>query len=196
MPKRKKSKSPKVSLRTKILLVLGLILILIPSIFYLNQTIQLMYVVPEVPEAPAPADKPAAPLPTEVNIPRIRLSLPIEEAAIKNNTWEVAGTGVSHLNVSASPGEKAPIILYAHNTRQRFGPIRWLKKGDDVSLMTSDKKTHKYLVTRTVTVSPDKLSVFFSRKDETLYLFTCDGFADLKRFIVIAEPVTASSSAR
>lgn len=184
------------SFRTKLLFAVGLSLVLIPSFFYLNQTIQLMFFVPKVQKVTAQENFAS---PIAITIPRVRINLPVEQTAITNNVWEVSGRGASHLKDSASPGQEGPIILYGHNTRDRFGPIRWLSQGDAIYLATNDNKQHKYLIMETVQVNPDQLSIFFSRQTETLYLYTCDGFADLKRFIIIAQPEkqpTASPSAQ
>jgi LPXTG-site transpeptidase (sortase) family protein len=190
-PKASSSYSPIFSRRTKILLFSGLFLILVPLAFYLHQSIQLMFFVPEVPtRTQAQEAVRHISLPTEIAIPAISLTLPVEQTALRNNTWGISAIGVSHLDVSASPGESGPIIMYGHNTNSRFGPIRWLKKGSEIQITTSDKKTHRYTITETLQVNPDELSVFFRRKGETLYLYTCDGVADLKRYIVVAEPKT------
>lgn len=175
--------------RTKLLLFTGLFLLLFSGFYYLNQTIQLTYFVPNT---PTDLSKMAttSPLPVEISIPSVSLTLPVSETNISNNTWQIAEKGASHLAVSASPSEAGPVIMYAHNTDNKFGPIRWLKKGDEIIITTMDNKIHTYAVTDMVTTDPSALSVFFTRNEETLYLFTCVGFADLKRFVVIAEPKT------
>lgn len=182
------------SLRTRILLFTGLILLLIPLAFYVNQTIQLMYVVPEVPTKTQSQEARVYPKPVEIFIPAVHLSQLIHETTIQNNSWQISRFGISHLAVSASPGENGPIILYGHNTKNTFGPIRWLNKGDEIILKTDDAALHAYRIVETVKTDPKELSVFFKREDEALYLFTCDGFADLKRYIVIAEPIASSSA--
>jgi LPXTG-site transpeptidase (sortase) family protein len=184
--------TPIFSRRTKILLFTGLFLMLIPLVFYINQTAQLMFFVPAVPEKVAASVY--YPAPTHIDIPKVSISLPIEETVITNHVWGIAPDAVSHLSASVNPGETGPIILYAHNTNDRFGPIRWLSLGDTVLITNKDGKEFTYRVTETVRTDPNELSVFFKRKSETLYLFTCDGFADLQRYIIIAEP-TATPSA-
>jgi LPXTG-site transpeptidase (sortase) family protein len=195
MPKTKKSASrktkssprpPRFSRRTLILLALGITLLFIPSIFYLNQSIQLMFFTPHVSNVTVHAAKS---VPTHLSIPTIKLSLPIAQTTITKNSWEVSNDAVSHLQISANPGNPGPIIMYSHNTNDRFGPIRWLKKGNEIIVTTKDGSSHRYRVSETKIVNPDELSVFFTRDTETLFLYTCDGFADLKRFIVIAEPI-------
>jgi LPXTG-site transpeptidase (sortase) family protein len=167
---------------------------IIPLLFYINQTVQLMYNVPEVPKQQRKSlTQKSLPIPIHVNIPKVRIDLPVAETKITNDTWGIAENEASHLSVSARPGEAGPIILYAHNTNNRFGPIRWLHKGDKIEIITADKRIHTYIISESIKSSPDQLSIFFKRKSETLYLFTCDGFADLKRYIIIADPIPAAT---
>lgn len=174
------------SFLTKALLGTGVILIIISSFFYINEFVQLSFFTPKVP--PTVVQRHFS-RPVEINIPSVEINLPIEETAISGNTWQIADNGASHLLISNSPGENGPIILYGHNTNDRFGPIRWLSPKQNIILKTSDGKMHMYKITKTLEVSPDKTSIFFSEKGETLFLYTCDGFADLQRFIVVAKPV-------
>lgn len=167
------------------MLGLGLFLIVIPSFFYVNEFIQLSFFTPKV---PAIIQKNFA-RPIRLAIPAVTMDLPIEETAIVHNAWQIADSGVSHLSISARPGENGPIIIYGHNTNERLGPIRWLTIGQKIILTTQDGKTHIYTITKTREVSPDKTSLFFSEKGETLFLYTCDGFADLQRFVIIAKPM-------
>lgn len=183
------------STRTKALLLSGLILMMLPLVFYLNQTIQLMYFTPPVKNIVVTKTEARlyAP-PTHITIQKVGISLPIVQTTIQNNTWSIAGEGASHLSESANPGQKGPIIMYAHNTRDRFGPIRWLNTGEIITVTSADKKIHSYKIIDRIKTSPKELSVFFARKTETLYLFTCDGFADLDRYIVVADPVSSPSA--
>lgn len=177
------------SLRTKTLLALGTILIVIPTFFYINEGVQLAFFTPKVPIV----QKQYAP-PTWITIKAVDMELPITETAIANGSWGIAENAISHLNISGRPGENGPIILYGHNTNDRFGPIRWLTAGKTIELLTSDGKHHVYEIKKTVDVNPDQVSVLLTQKGETLILYTCDGFADLKRFVVIAKPAVVVSS--
>lgn len=186
MAKRKSHKSAKTSvslfLKTQILLVLGLILVIIPVLFYVNEDIQLRFFTPHV-----NIHKSAYPQAVKITIPKVNLNLNIEETAINNGNWQVARNAASHLNISANPGEAGTIILYGHNTTEMFGPIRWLNKGDKIEVKTKDGKTHTYKITDIKEVNPEDTKILVSQKGETLILYTCSGFADLKRYIVIAK---------
>lgn len=180
MPKLKKLKIP-----YQLLFLVGFLFIIIPGIFYANQTIQLVFFTPKF----VPQVQSIASVPTFISIPTIHLRLPIEEMTIHNQTWGISISGASHLSTSARPTEKGAIILYAHNTIDRFGPIRWLKTGEKILLTTADGKEHVYTIVQTQEVNANQLDVL-SKKNETLILYTCTGFADLKRFIIFASPQT------
>lgn len=182
--RKRKIKKPFLSLRTKLLFSLGFFLIIIPSFYYLNETVQLAFFTPKV-----PVIKNTFARPVHITIPAIYLNLPIEEEAISRGAWQISAKGISHLNTSARPGEKGPIILYGHNTDDRFGPIRWLKIGAKITIKTIDGKTHIYKIVKTQGVSPSQINFLTNVQGEMLVLYTCDGFADLQRFLVFAAPL-------
>src|SRR5258706_9842038 len=136
MPKKRKTKFPSSfkklvsqflktsSLKTKSLFLIGIFLILVPTFFYINEGVQLAFFTPKVPVV-----KSVYASPTWISIPAVQMELPIAQEAIHNGAWGIADNAISHLNVSARPGESGPIILYGHNTNDRFGPIRWLSVG-------------------------------------------------------------------
>lgn len=172
-----------VTMRTKVLFILGSLFLVTSVGWHVNQTIQLMFFTPKV----TPVAK-VYPIPTEITIPKVEINLPIEETAINRGVWQISEKGASHLTISARPGEKGAIIMYSHNTNERFGPIRWLSIGDNIEIKTADGKNHVYKITQTMTVSPNKMDIFTQQKGETLIIYTCDGFADLQRFVLIAKP--------
>jgi len=192
MPKRKKlnqAKKPSVLPRLALLLIgIGIILLLVPGIFYLNQTIQLKFFTPTISQSRIISkNETPQPLPTALSIPAIKLSLPIGQTTFRNNSWGIYKDGASHLDISARPGEKGPIILYAHNTLDRFGSLPFVPPGQKIMITTQDQKKHSYTVIQRFETDANRVDLF-ARKEETLILYTCSGFADLKRFVVIAHP--------
>jgi len=173
----------KTSIFTKLLLISGFLFVIIPTFFFVNETVQLAFFTPKVTEV-----KRILPPPSWISIKSVGMELPVFEEAISGSTWGISTDGISHLNISANPGEEGPIILYGHNTNNRFGPIRWLSPGSQVDLLTTDGKHHLYKIVKTEQVDASFVTVLTSQKGENLILYTCDGFADLKRFIVIARP--------
>lgn len=168
----------------KVLFFLGALFFIVYIGLRINQEIQLSIVTPQI--SSEQQSKKETANPTKIVIPKVGIDLAIEETVITNGVWQISAKGASHLAKSASPDEKGTIIMYGHNTNNRFGPIRWLTKGEKIELQTSDGKKHVYVVSELKKVTPDRMDIF-EQKGETLILYTCDGFADLQRFVVIAK---------
>lgn len=180
---RKKSSSQKL-LTIKILFCIGLALLSISCSYYIHQLIQLSFFNETLPQTTAHITA----RPIEIRIPTVNIDLSLSETVIANNVWQIADNGASHLALSGRPGEATTDIIYAHNTNDRFGPLLWLSVGDDIILTTADKKEHTYHITQIVTVDPNKPGILTTQKGETLILYTCTGFADLQRYVLIAKP--------
>ena len=182
--KSSRRKNTKRNLWPKILFILGLIFVGISLLYHVHQLVQLTFYHQHLP----PVTHNRTSRPVEVTIDKVDIDLPIVETVIANNTWEIADNGISHLAISARPGENGTIILYGHNTDDRFGPIRWLNIGDSITITTTDNKNHEYIVKKITTVDPNNTKVLTTQKGETLILYTCTGFADLQRYVIIAKP--------
>jgi LPXTG-site transpeptidase (sortase) family protein len=169
----------------KVFFFLGALFFIVYIGLRINQEIQLSIVTPQISSKQQPTAKETA-NPTQIVIPKVGIDLPIEETVITNGIWQISAKGASHLAMSARPDQEGTIIMYGHNMNNRFGPIRWLTKGEKIELRTSDGKKHVYVVSETKKVAPDRMDIF-EQKGETLILYTCDGFADLQRFVVIAK---------
>lgn len=81
------------------------------------------------------------------------------------------------------------LIVYGHNKDQIMGPIRYIKNDAVVTLTDSSGGEHEYKVEKTDTVDPDNLMYLQKTDDETLTIYTCTGFWDTKRFIVVAKRI-------
>lgn len=127
--------------------------------------------------------------PIRINIPSLSLSLPVTEAGITNHQWEVSEHGVSHLNISAFPRTSGNIVLYGHNKATVLGTLPNIKKGAIIKVKTRDNNVYMYRVEKTLVVSPNNIDVLESHGKEMITLYTCIGFADLKRFVVVAYPI-------
>lgn len=126
-------------------------------------------------------------LPQKIIIPRLKIDLPIEETGILKGEWEVSATAASYLVQSALPGERGKVIIYGHNRNHLFGPLKWLKKGEEVLIENKKEETFIYEIIETKVVSPDQIEVLLPTEEPTLILYTCFGFLDSKRFVVIGK---------
>lgn len=131
--------------------------------------------------------------PIRIKIDSLSISLPITEGYIENNRWDVSENGVSHLNISAYPQTPGNIILYGHNKTSILGKLVNIKQGATITLKTRDQKEYSYKVEKTLVVSPSNVEILESHNKEIITLYTCTGFADLKRFVVVAKPIITPS---
>lgn len=180
----KHKKSKKISFPL-VIFIIGALLLCIAIGYHIEQTINLTFYHQEL--APTQVERTSRPV--EIIIDKVNIDLPIIETNIANNTWQIADNGISHLSISSRPAENGTIILYGHNTNDRFGPILWLNAGEKITLVTADNKRYDYKILKTATVDPSDTKILTSEKGPTLILYTCTGFADLKRYVLIAKPL-------
>ncbi len=184
MAKRKNQhKSKKSSLLLKGLFILGTALISF-SIFLKIDRYRSLSFANEIPVSNVSVKKTE---PVRIMLPSIGVDLPIDETIIHKNTWEIYENGASHLSSSANPGEEGNIIIYAHNTKDRFGKLEEVKKGEIIKVYSEDNKAYTYEVTNILTVNPTQINVLLPTKEEMLTIYTCTGFADLKRLVLQAK---------
>lgn len=187
MPRKKTKKTPLLRLphpNNRLLFAIGLLFLSLTLAYRIHLLVRLSF---NQPLPPLPADLTAS-LPSRVIIEKVNIDLVIYPTSIQKNTWQISEKGASYLYTSSRPGTEGPIILYSHNTTERFGPIRWLDKGDQIKLETADGVTHEYEIAEILTVKPDNIEALLSNT-ETLVLYTCTGFLDRDRFIVRATPI-------
>lgn len=126
--------------------------------------------------------------PTRILIPAIDVNLPVYETGVVRGVWQISPDGVSHLAASSVPGRNGNIIMYGHNSRTRLGRLAEVSVGDRVVVTTDEGNDRLYLVEKVTVVRPEDLTVVENTPTETLTLYTCTGFADSKRLVVIARP--------
>jgi len=125
--------------------------------------------------------------PSQIQIPKVKIDLLVSPAKAKNEIWEISKDGASYLLGSGVPGRKGNSVIYGHNKNNLFGPIRWLKVGDEIRIKNRKGEEFLYKVKETKTVSPENIEVLAPTKDSTLTLYTCTGFMDRQRFVVVAK---------
>jgi len=126
-------------------------------------------------------------LPEKIVISKVSIDLPVFPGKVINDKWEISEKGVSYLLGSGIPGDVGNTVIYGHNKRNQFGPIRWLEKGNEIRLVNKRKEEFIYKVTETKIVTPQQVDVLSSTEEATLTLYTCTGILDRQRFIVISK---------
>ncbi len=125
--------------------------------------------------------------PVRLKIDKLSVDLPIEEGRVINDQWEVSEAGVSHWDQSVNPGEMGNVVIYGHNKNSLLGPIRWLEIGDRVEVINKDGEEFEYAVSEFMRVDNDDVSQIMPKDEEVLTMYTCDGFLDSERYVVVAE---------
>jgi sortase (surface protein transpeptidase) len=108
--------------------------------------------------------------PQYIEIPDLKIKLPIIPSKITGGKWETTSKGVSYLETSPIPGEKGNSILYGHNWEKLLGRLVKIKTGAKIVITYSDS------------------SILNQTEDERMTIYTCTGFLDSMRFIVVAFP--------
>ncbi len=125
-------------------------------------------------------------IPESVIIPSLNINLPIYLSEIKNNKWEVTDKGVSYLKTSVLPGDKGNSVLYGHNWTNLLGNLTKIKTGEKITIEFDDKSKKEFVVTLIQEVNPDDISILNDTVDNRITIYTCSGFLDSKRFVVVA----------
>lgn len=123
--------------------------------------------------------------PIGITIPSVSISLPIIPSKIVNGQWEATTKGVSYLTSSSVPGEYGNSILYGHNWENLLGGLPRVKPGQLIEIIYDDGSKKIFEIEYTVTVTPDQTHILAPSLDKRITLYTCTGFLDSKRFVVV-----------
>lgn len=127
--------------------------------------------------------------PVYIKIYPIGVDTAVKETVIKDGVWIIQPNEASYLVTSAGIGDRGNMIIYGHNKDSILGPIRYIALGAKIELKGSDEKIYYYEAIKTDTVDPGNLEYVLSKDEEVLTLYTCTGFLDSKRFVVVAKRI-------
>lgn len=159
------------------LVFLGMLLTVLGSYFF----------PPTIEESKKKVSLHSKPNPVRLVIEGVKIDLPVTEGSIVDGVWQTTKSGVSHLNISANPGENGNIVIYGHNLRAIFGSLPYVSMGAIVKVTAEDGKEYLYKVYSKKTVKADDISIVLATPSEVLTLYTCDGPLDSIRFVLQAE---------
>jgi sortase A len=153
-----------------------------------------------------PGEDPSEPRPT-TNVPSrptrlnpgdwvARLSAPTVEltaTVLEGSDDATLARAAGHIQETAYPGESGNVGIAAHRDTI-FRPVRNLKVGDPLEIMTGER-VFDYRITSTTIVNPEDVYVLDPTEQPTLTLVTCYPFNFIghapQRFIVKADLVAA-----
>lgn len=122
--------------------------------------------------------------PVRIMVGETGINIPIKEApnysfsdsqAIFINSSQKIGTGNS--------------VIYAHNWDKLFGKLAKVKMGDTLRVFLANGQKFDYQVSQKHLVSPQTLGILAPTRDSRLTLFTCAGFLDKDRLVVVANQI-------
>lgn len=125
-------------------------------------------------------------LPKRIIIPDLNMDLVVEKARNIDGYWEVFPDKAGWGDGSGIPGQNGNQVIFAHAREGLFLPLRSIKVGMRIYILT-DSFWGGYKVSEIKEVTPDQIEVIAPTPDETLTLYTCSGFKDSKRLIVVAK---------
>ncbi|MFC1653664.1 sortase domain-bontaining protein [Patescibacteria group bacterium] len=129
------------------------------------------------------------PPPVFMEIPKFKVKKNITPASISNQIWQIDEHNANHLSTSASPGDNGNIVIYGHNSNIVFGPLRWVSVGDEVEITSADDIKYKYIISEIIETDADDIQWVSPKQEEILTLYTCSGFLNKKRHVVVARPL-------
>lgn len=125
-------------------------------------------------------------LPQRIIIKDVAIDTRLVPAKIANNIWETSDKAASYLVSSPLPGTEGNSIIYAHNWKSLFGNLVRVLPGQNIEVVFTDGSKKHFVVEYTSIVSPTQSDILAPSKDKRLTLYTCTGFLDSKRFVVVA----------
>lgn len=128
--------------------------------------------------------------PKTIQIPSINATLPIVSATIHGKTWETTNKGVSYLKSTPPPGSVGNSVIYGHNWKSLLGNLHQVKPGQKIVITMNDGVKKEFKVEYTATVDPSQTYIIDNTKDSRITIYTCTGFLDSKRFVVVAFPTS------
>jgi LPXTG-site transpeptidase (sortase) family protein len=126
--------------------------------------------------------------PVVIEFQALNLRLPISLATINDGKWDDPKHTVAYWIESSLPGDHGNSVMYGHNWPNILGTLNKSKKGDVIVINYADGAERVFEVNNTYTVTADQKHILNQTDDARLTIYTCTGFLDSKRFVVVAIP--------
>jgi len=107
----------------------------------------------------------------------------------ENGVPQLTPDAASYLVNSTLPKNSGNIIMYGHNEPHILGKLPNLTGNEVITLTLQNGEQRWYQINQMIQVSPDQTELLWPTDQEVLTLYTCDGWADQKRFVVQAVPI-------
>ncbi len=125
--------------------------------------------------------------PSKIYIPDLNEVLPITDGTNEGNRWVIAEVGISYLITSGTPGQNGNAVLYGHNKDDVLGRLYAVGQKEPIYVITNNGSYYKYAVSEKKEVTPQQVEILNPTTDSTLTIYTCSGFLDEARFVVVSK---------
>lgn len=126
----------------------------------------------------------------KIYLPSMDRILDVTDGFVTDNRWTVSDSGVSHLTTSVTPGSTGNAVLYGHNREGVLGKLWKVQEDDLVYVVLSDGSISKYKIFERKEVKPNEVEILNNVGDSRLTLYTCSGFLDSARYVIVGELVS------
>lgn len=129
-------------------------------------------------------------VPARIIIPQLNIDIAVKESQVVNGYWELSEDTASFGLGSSFPGDNGNSVIFAHARNNLFGPLKKVSLKNKIYILSA-RHYFIYEVSEIKVVYPNQVEVVGPTKDERLTLFTCSGFFDNQRLIVIAKRISS-----
>lgn len=133
-----------------------------------------------------PVVVPSSDIPVRLRLPSLSLDLAVIPAYKTDSRWPTTSRGISYLASSPLPGDIGNSIFYGHNWVHILGQLKNSQINDPLIIVYSDGRTKNFSVTEVKTVGPNATEILDPAAVPQITLYTCTGFLDTRRLVVIA----------
>ena len=80
--------------------------------------------------------------------------------------------------------------MYGHNWTSLLKNLPQVRTGERVYVIMEDGTKREFKIEYTATVNSDQTYIIDNTPDTRITIYTCVGFLDSKRFVVVAKPLS------
>lgn len=175
------------NLLPKIQLLFGLILILAGASLLVANALHRVNLSAKHTHQAAMSPQEITTKPAKIYIPKMKRTLAVSDGYYADNRWTVSETDVSYYTNSARPGEVGNAVIYGHNRRDILGGLWRVQDGDTIYVIMDSGDFVKYAVFERKEIKPTQVEILNQTSDSRLTIYTCSGFLDTARFVVVAK---------
>lgn len=128
----------------------------------------------------------ASGIPKHLSIPALKMEKVIEPGVYDQDRkiWQVSARGIHFATLSSPVNDLAGnTLIYGHNNKQVFGPLKRLINGDKAEIRTDNGFVFTYVFAGKSDTEPEDTSIFSYSGAPLLTLQTCSGiFNEIRTF--------------